>query len=406
MNFLLLPILIWIAVSAPGDSGSLIEEAFKVSTHNVEVKKFTDTSIQLKSEKDSYVIKLEPNRDGNVAFSLSRIGYLATYEFRDLRFGIRITGYKADETVYPTFNMDANNEDIEVENNTLIFHQIHGSIPVWFHEQVDSIKLEYENSLKANVHQYLHIEDLRIISTSEVPANPALSACEKQHIMVAIDGSSSILPEERRHIAKQFLKIVRHSQMAKDSNTFTILEFGSDILSEKNVESQKDLIRTLKEYKKMKRWRNREISWTNWSSAFQAAIENKPDLFIFVTDGWSNWLDAGPVSFTAQFEQLITQTNRIKHNGTRILFVASKMDHGHEAETVLKQYLSGSETSVVAIDETTESADVGHADLVKISAFTDLERINFSTILQCAQQKANMAGKEFEGSKFPDLGEE
>ncbi len=390
MNILLLPMLFWMAVSAPGESGSLIEEAFKVSTHNVEVKKFTDTSIQLKSEKDAYVIKLEPNRVGNVAFSLSGIGYLATYEFRDLRFGIRITGYKADEKVFPTFNMDANNEEIRIENNTLIFHQIHGSIPVWFHEQVDSIKLEYENSLRANVHQYLQIEDLRIIADSEIQTNPALSACEKQHIMVAIDGSSSILPEERRHIAKQFLKIVRHSEMAKDSNTFTILEFGSDVLSEQNVDSRKDLIRTLKEYKKMKRWRNREISWTNWSSAFQAAIESGPDLFIFVTDGWSNWLDSRPASFTAQYEQLISQTNKIKHNGTRILFVASKMDHGHEAETVLQHYLNGTQTTVVTIEETTERADVGYADLVKISAFTDLERINFATILQCPEEKRNL----------------
>lgn len=407
MNFILLPMLFWMAVSNPGESGSLVEQAFKVSTQNVEVKKFTDSSIQLKSENNSYVIKLEPNREGNVAFSVTGIGYMATYNFRDLQFGIRITGYRADEEVFPTFNMDGNNEDIRLEHNTMIFQQIHGSVPVWFHEPVDSIKLIYENSLMADVQQYLRIEDLKIISQQDVSQNPGMSACEKQHIMVAIDGSSSILPEERRRIAKQFLRIVRHSQMARDSNSFTVLEFGSDVLSEKSLDSKKDLIRTLKEYKKMKRWKNRQVSWTNWSAAFEAAIEQRPDLFIFVTDGWSNFYNSRPASFTAQYENLFVQTNQIKNNGTRILFIASKMDEGHEAQTVLKQYLNGENTRHVAIDEATmQAVDVGQADLVKLSTFADLEKINFATVLRCSGEKLPLAGVEKQEANHPEFSEE
>jgi hypothetical protein len=121
---LLSGIVICMTTIASANTASHILESFTVTTQNVQVRAFTESSIQLKSDTNSYFIKLEPNREGNVVFSLSGIGYTSTMKFPNLLFGVKITGYRGDNVVYPTFSLDDVNREITIDHDMLVFPRI------------------------------------------------------------------------------------------------------------------------------------------------------------------------------------------------------------------------------------------------------------------------------------------
>jgi hypothetical protein len=380
---LVLSVVVCITFLIPLKATTNIAESFKITTHNVNVKESTESSINLRSENDSYSIKLEPNREGKVIFSLSGIGYTSTGRFPNLTFGVEITGYHLDEVVYPSFSIDGNNSDTQAEKNRLSFRRIHGSIPVWFNDQVDSIKIEYSNSLSVNVHQYLRISDLKIISTPDVSENPDLTSCKHSNIMIAVDGSSSIDKAERMIIGNQIMDFVRQSHAAKDSHNLCVLEFGSDVKSIVESSEKKVLLKAIKSYKKNKNRSRKSISWTNWSVAFDEAIQRKPEIFIFITDGWSNWNESQPSSFIAQYEELISKSNTLKANGTRLLFVTSNMDRHENAKTVLSKFLNGDQTRQLNGEMANINIGLHNIDLISMQGFSKMSELNLASIFRC-----------------------
>jgi hypothetical protein len=371
-----------------------IVESFTITTHNVNVKESTESSINLRSETDTYSIKLEPNKKGKVIFSLSGIGYTSTGRFPNLTFGVKITGYHQDDVIYPSFSIDGNNLDTQAEKNRLTFKRIHGAIPVWFNDQVDSIKIEYSNSLSVDVHQYLRISDLKIISTQDVSANPDLTSCKHSNMMIAVDGSSSIDKAERIIIGNQIMDFVRQFHAARDSHNLCVLEFGSDVKSIVESTEKKVLLKAINSYKKNKNRSRKSISWTNWSAAFDEAIQRKPEIFVFITDGWSNWNESHPSTFIAQYEQLISKSNTLKANGTRLLFVTSNMDRHENAKTVLSKFLNGDQTRQLNGEMVNINVTLHDIDLVSMQGFSKMSELNLTSIFLCPIDNAEIAQVE------------
>ena len=369
-------------------------ESFTITTQNVYVREFTESSIQLTSDTNSYFIKIEPHRMGKVIFSLSGIGYASTAKLSNLLFGVKITGYRNDEAVYPTFSFDDVNRDIIIEQNMLIFDRIHGSIPVWFNEQIDSINLQFSNSLSANISQYLGIRDLKIIQAMDISSNPHVLPCQQNRVMIGIDGSSSIDKNERELIGEQLLEFVKKSSFTQDSNQFCILEFGSDIVSVIESTERRILLDALQNYKRDKNDKSKFISWTNWSVAFDEAIERKPELFIFITDGWSNWNAHQPSSFSAQYESLVTKSNLLKANGTRLLFITSDIDIQTNSTTILYDFLNRDQTREMQDDILSREADLSDVDLITMKGFSKMSEINFSSILECPPELRDLVNND------------
>lgn len=383
MRHLVLSVVVCMTFLCSLKATTNIVESFTITTHNVNVKESTESSINLRSETDSYSIKLEPNKEGKVIFSLSGIGYTSTGRFPNLTFAAKITGYDQDKVIYPSFSIDGNNMDTEQENNRLTFKRIHGAIPVWFNERVDSIKIEYSNSLAVNVHQYLRISDLKIVSTPDVSANPDLNSCKHSNMMIAVDGSSSIEKAERIIIGNQIIDFVRQTHAARDSHNICVLEFGSDIKSIVESTEKKVLLKAMKSYKKNKNRKRKTISWTNWSAAFDEAIQRKPEIFVFITDGWSNWNESQPSTFIAQYEQLISKSNTLKANGTRLLFVTSNLDRHENAKTVLSKFLDGDQTRQLHGEMVNIDIALHDIDLISMQGFSKMSELNLASIFQC-----------------------
>jgi hypothetical protein len=365
-----------------------ILESFTITTQNVVVREFTETSVQLKSNYNSYFIKLEPNKSGRVVFALSGIGYSSTASVDNLWFGVKITGYFGDQIVQPIISIDDVNKDVIIEGNTVKFQHISGSLPVVFDQQVDSINLQYFNSFGLNVHQYLGINDLRIIPVVEVSTNPILTTCEENNIMIGIDGSSSIDKRERAIIGNQLLNFVKKSGIQEDSSTLCILEFGTKLLAVDESAERDAQIKLVKRYKKGRNKKSKETSWTNWSAAFDEAITRKPDIFIFITDGWSNWYDHEPTSFSAHYEHLVEKCNTLKANGTRLVFVTSGMDGHSSTRSNLFSFLNGNLTMVRHEGMLYDDAKLSDVDLIAMEEFSTLRQFNLSSVLECQEDIA------------------
>ncbi len=381
-------------VLIPSFTTANVLESFTITTQNVYVREFTESSIQLKSDTNSYFIKIEPHRTGKVIFSLSGIGYASTAKFSNLRFGVKITGYRHEEVVYPTYSFDDVNKDILIEEHMLIFERIHGSIPVWFNEQIDSINLEFSNSLGVNISQYLGIKDLKIVPVIDISANPQVLPCQQNHVMIGIDGSSSIDKNERTLIGDHLLEFVRKSSFTQDSHQLCIVEFGSDIVSVVESTDKRVLIEAFQKYKRDKNDKSKFTSWTNWSVAFDEAIARKPDVFIFITDGWSNWSDNRSSSFSAQYESLLSKSNQLKANGTRLLFVTSDIDLQSNSTTILYEFLNGGQSQELQDDMLSNDAKLSDVDLITMKGFSKMSEINFSSILECQQEDRDIANNE------------
>lgn len=371
---------------ANAHSDAHILESFTVTTQNVEVREFSGASIELKSDSNAYFIKLEPNREGKVIFSLAGIGYTSTVKFTNLLFGVKITGYCGEEKVFPTFSFDDVNRDIVTDNHMLIFQRIYGTLPVWFDEPVDSINLQFSNSHSVNLSQYLGIRDLRILAPMDVTPNPELTLCRPNQVMIALDGSSSIDRDERTLIATQLLDFSRRSGFARDSHRLFITEFGTQVFSVDEVTERKAAVHAMKQYKRDKNHRSKFTSWTNWSAVLDEAIQRKPDLLIMITDGWSNWNNQGPCSFSAQYEVLIQKSQQLKTHGTRILLVTAGIDAQQSMRTIFGNLLNGTETRELQGGDITLDTNLNDTDLITIADFSSMERINFSSLLHCEME--------------------
>ena len=365
-----------------------ILETFTITTRNVVVREFTESSIQLKSVNNSYFIKLEPNKSGRVVFALTGIGYSSTAKVSNLWFGVKITGYRNNKTVQPIISLDDINKDIIIEQNTVKFQWISGSLPVVFDQRVDSVNLQFFNSHGLDVSQYLGIQDLRIIPLIDVSTNPLLTSCEQNNIMIGIDGSSSIDKRERAIISNQLLNFVKKSNLQEDSSTLCILEFGTSLLAVDESAEKDAQIKTIKRYKRGRNHTTKETSWTNWSVAFDEAIERKPDIFIFITDGWSNWFDKEPMSFTAQYTQLIEKSNTLKENGTRVVFITSGMDSHITSKSNLFPFLNGNLTMAVHEGLLFSKISLNDVDLIAMTEFSTLRTFNMASILDCPEDIA------------------
>ncbi|MDX1478263.1 MAG: VWA domain-containing protein [Saprospiraceae bacterium] len=375
----------------PAPAAANILESFTVTMENVEIRDLTETSMQLRSDSCAYFIKLEPNKEGKVIFALSGIGYTSTARVSNLQFGVEITGYDGDHVVYPTFSIDEINQDIRIENNRLIFKWINGSLPVWFDQAVDSINMRFSNSHQLHVNQYLGIRDLRIVPAIDLVPNPAIPLCQEQTVMIGIDGSSSIDKKERNLISSNLLRFVRRSGFTRDSNTLGIVEFGTDIHAMTESMERRTLIGAVKEYKKCRHHNKKFTSWTNWSAVFDEAIRRKPDLFIFITDGWSNWSDQGPTSFSAQFESLVSKCNTLKSNGTRILFIASDINRHSHAAQHLRYFLNGNRTVAVTPGMFASAATPEDVDLITLERFASMSEVDFSLLFSCPDEAHDVA---------------
>ncbi|RKZ56354.1 MAG: hypothetical protein DRQ44_16780 [Gammaproteobacteria bacterium] len=394
MKNLFLLVAVLLTILTPRDMlANSILESFTITTHNVVVREFTESSIQLKSDNNSYFIKLEPNKSGRVVFGLTGIGYSSTAKISNLWFGVRITGYYQGETIQPIISLDDLNREIIIEQNTVKFQWISGSLPVVFDQRVDSVNLQFFNSYGLDVSQYLGIQDLRVLPLIEVSENPQLISCEYNNIMIGIDGSSSIDKRERAMIGNQLLSFVKKSDIQKDSSTLCIMEFGTNILAVDESAERDAQIKTVKRYKKRRNHRSKETSWTNWSAAFDEAILRQPDIFIFITDGWSNWDGQEPKSFSAQYEHLIEQCNTLKACGTRLVFVTSGMDNHSTSRSNLFPFLNGNLTMAVHEGLLYGDASLNDVDLIAMQEFSTLRQFKLSSILECPEEIAAVDGR-------------
>ncbi len=371
------------ALLASGHSTANVLESFAVTMHDVEVRVLTETSIQFISDKHTYRILLRPNHEGRVMFSLAGIGYASTVRFSNLHFGVRVTGYHGEEIVMPVFNLDDVNRDVCIDRDVLTFRRIYGALPVWFNTQVDSVVLHFSNSHGADIDQYLAIQDLRLRPAMDILPNPDYIPCNAQRVMIALDGSSSIDNYERRLIGRHLLDFVRNSMNRNDPIQFTIVEYGSEILSLVESADRREVISALQNYKRGTH-KPRTLQWTNWSAVFDAATVAQPDLLIFISDGWSNWRDERPVSFSAQYETLAWQCNTLKSQGTRLLFVTAELDTQHNSKAIFGSFLNGMHTRESRDADLPEDVRLFEIDLITLDRVSRIREVDFSSILECA----------------------
>lgn len=368
-------------------SGSILE-SFTVTTENVTVREFTESALHLKTNSKNYMVKLEPNETGTVMFSLTDIVYTSTARFSNLAFGVKITGYQGSEIIYPIISTDDVNDRVMIEQNVVKFQDINGMIPVMFDIRVDSINLEFFNSIDIDVHQMLGIMDLKIVPHQKAITNPLLTSCETGKVMIGIDGSSSIDKKERGVIGRQMLHLVKESGYAQDSSTLCIMEFGTEVHSYTESQDPKTLYKAIKNYKRGRNYKRNNTSWTNWNAAFDKAIESNPEIFIFITDGWSNWDSEGPASFSSQYEELIRKSNTLKENGTRLLFITCGLEYHGASRSNLYPFLNGLVTRELYGMELHPETQLHEIDLVSLTEFASLDAINLASVYECPEEFA------------------
>jgi hypothetical protein len=377
-----IPILLCVLLSF-SLAGSSVFDKFKISTRSADVYNYSETSLKLESQSPTYQLKLEPNSEGAVMFSLGRYGYATTLKVKDLSFAVIIEGYREGEVVIPVFNTDDTYKDVIIDKNYVLFRSIYVPIPVLFNTPVDSIKLKFSNSYSLNVHQYLSIEDMKVVGSAKINANPLLVDCDQHALMIGIDGSTSIDKLERKTIAKQLLGFFKKPPESLDSNAVCIMEFGKQVHSYSEAREKKDIVKNIRTYKKGKEARKTKTSYTNWAAAFDQAIERQPDIFIFITDRWSNYGNNGPASFNAQYQTLIEKCNMLKAQGTRLLFITSGLNLNGGANSTLYSLLNQHETHEIIGVDLTSDVDLKKVDLISMDGIDNFERIDLSSLLDC-----------------------
>ena len=358
-----------------------------MTTESAEVYTYTETSLKIESKSPNYLLMLEPNMNGSVMFTLGRHAFTSTYRAKDLAFGVEISGYKHGEKVKPVFNLDDTYQNVLIEGNMLKFQEIYGPIPVFFNTVVDSVKLIFSNSYGIDVHQYLSIDDLKIMEDSEINENPLLMDCNRHSIMIGIDGSASMDKTERKTISKQLMYFFKKPPESLDSNAVCIMSFGKQVHAVAESVKEKEIIKNIKGYKRGKEGPKKKTGYTNWSAAFDQAIERQPDIFIFITDRWSNYGENGPASFNAQYQMLIEKCNLLKSGGTRLLFITSGLNTNSDENSTLYAMLNEHNTQEIIGVDLSQNIDLKEVDLITMEGFDSFERINLSSLLICGENE-------------------
>lgn len=385
MNKYLKPIVFLLAVSQSITiQASNVFKQFKVYTADVEVYDHTDSSLKLESKSSKYQIKLEPNMEGNIMFTLGRYGYRTTLNnLKDLSFGVKIEGFRNGHVVNPVYNTDASNENVVIDGNCMMFQWINEPLPVYFQSEVDSVKLQFSNSHLLNVHQYLALDDLTILPSKDVDENPFLLDCQKNSIMFGIEGTSNTEKSDRKTIARQLLAYFKSTESVQDSNTLCIMEFGKEVHSMSESQAKKDMAHSIKSYKKGKVAPKPKSKHSNWEAAFDKAIERKPDIFIFITEHWSNYSNDGMTSINAQYQSLIEKCNTLKNNGTRLLFITSGLSRNETSNQTLYSLLNEQATNEIFGTDLTLDSNLRDVDLISMDDFNAFQYVNLSSLLHC-----------------------
>lgn len=399
----------WLTVLTPLTAlATSVLESFTVKILNVEVRELKESSIQFKTDTNAYSIHLEPKAEGNVIFSLTGISYASTSRFSNLLFSVRVVGFKDDALVNPTFCLDESNKDITIDHNSIVFNRIYGSVPVIFHEEVDSVRLYYSNSLDLNADQYLGIADLRILPPQAIVANPMLKHCGHYDVMIAIDQSASVDKEKRAAIADQLIDFVTHSAGTQDSHQFFVAEFGYGIQPMIESSEKQELVNAFKKYQRQPNGKSNASTWTNWSIVFEEATIRKPDLLVVFIDGWSNWRAQEPGAFTSQYEQLISQCNALKNHHTRLLFITADLDPRESANVILSNLLNNEKTRVLP-DGMMQDVNLRDVDLITVEDFSAMTEIHLASLLEChgdtdqvVQQESRVTRNSKRHSVFAD----
>lgn len=365
-----------------------IYDEFSVQFDNAQLSQFAGGSLEFESHSHEFSVKLEPNLDGQVMFSIGRHRFRSTIVPKDLYFGVRISGYYAGKVVNPSYTIDDSYRNVFVDSNMIIFQTIDFPLPVLFDSGVDSIILHFSNSHGFNFHQYYTIDELQVLETSTPSLdNPLVLDCEKQSIMIAIQGSNGIDKNERKTISKELSGLFKSSHDPADSNEVSILQFGKDIQQYVSTQDKKEILGTIKNYKKSSKTTLAKSKNTNWEAALDEALKHKPDIFILVTNSWSNYNSSGRATINAQHASLIKKCNAIKANGTRLLFITSGLYDENRSNSTLLGMLNASDTKSVTEDLIHQYVDLRSVDLVSMRGFEDFRLLDLSSLIQCQTQE-------------------
>ena len=379
--FMLFCMISSLSVSA----GSILDD-FRVSLIKAELTDFTERSLKLESLSPTYSIMLEPNASGPVAFALGRHAIRSTVVPPNLFFGVRIEGFKNGKLVLPSFTIDESYEDLHIDSSFVVFRHIFAPIPVLFESGVDSIRLRFSNSHKYNFHQYFTISELQILGKTETLSNPDLIDCENHSIMIAIQGSNSIDKAERKTISKELMALFKNPASKLDSNEVCIMEFGKKVSSISESAEKKEIVSSIKSYKKAGKQATAKSGHANWGAALDQALEKKPDIFIMVTNSWSNYGNQGPSSINAQHAELVAKCNKLKTNGTRLLFITSGLYDESKSNMTLLSMLNQESTSKLIAEQQQAGFDLKSVDLIAMDGFENFKLIDLSSLIQCTQE--------------------
>lgn len=371
-------------------SARSIFEEFTVSLSNAQLSGFSQSAIHVQSQSPEYDVKLEPNVEGAIMFSLGRHRFSTTVMPKNLLFGVRIEGYLNGEVVMPDISLDDTYPNVHLDGNMVVFQRIHYPIPVVFEAGVDSIKLHFSNSHGYNFYQYCTLTELQVLESVEAEVNPMYVDCEQQSIMIAVQGSSSIDKAERKTISKALTGLFKAHQNPQDSNQVSILEFGKGTRQISSSSQKKALVTGAKAYKKGAKSETAKSSITNWESALDQALEQGPDIFIMVTNSWSNYAQGGLATMSAQHANLVRKCNEIKANGTRLLFITSGLYQDEGNNSKLLSMLNDEYTNHVAGAGVNSGMNLRAVDLISMDGFDKFQMVDLSSLLSCGEDEDDL----------------
>lgn len=362
-----------------------LDDNFRIYTDNVDVNSMVASSLQMQTTHGEYGLKLVPLHHGLVCFTLADIRYRTNVKVPNLFFRVQAVGYINGEEVLPNFNIDKSNPDVAVDKDKLYFKQIHGGIPVWFNEQVDSVKLTYSNSHGISLPQYLFLADLHLLSPQiDVNKNPSSSVGQKgKDIMLALDFSTSVTKRERRKMYRYFKSFTGEMEFTDADSSLAFLNFGTEVYDELEIRGKREFRKTFKasRYPEIDKINNHGTRYTNWSAPLLKALEERPKTLIILTDGWSNYFNGSQEIFTTHFADLVRLSNRVKENGTRIVFVTIGFNQ-ETADQSLLSYLVDGRSSQIFHDEHHDLSKVTReTDIISLRDYTSLKQLNLMALL-------------------------
>ncbi len=368
-----------------GDRSDLGKE-FKIYTNNVEVNAIMARSLQMETIHNEYQLKLVPLSKGKVCFTLTDIRFRTTVKVPELLFRIEVKGYLNGEQVSPIFNVDRANQQTFIQGNKLYFREIYGGIPVWFNESVDSVKIIYSNSHGLDLPQYILLADLHLMPDFKSVKNPipALTTTgDSISFLIALDASSSMDKREKRKMHRYFMHFMDEVSPSEADTlaSITFLNYGTEIYGEYNFQSKRDFRRAFRKIRR-KDIPASQTRYTNWSAPLNRALEEKPDVFIMVTDGWSNYYAGKPTILTRHFASLVHLCNKIKENGTRIIFVTTGFMQKNQPESLLTFLLDGENTRIVQGKDIDKPIYSQETDLIALSSFKELKEVKMLALFQ------------------------